>query len=250
MRSLKDLMDRAATARTLLLEPWGDEFRFCADGAFVEGLTAENGARLATLLQGARRVGHHRVIEDGPRIYLFPDPETDPRLSLSDRPLQESRADVVAYGAKDTGEMAGGAAAALREAGGSALEEAARVALAESSREIGEVFLTEAFGLKKLGIRKVAHIVTIAKHTPQGSWCPHPERLGPATARALELAVADGARSVAFAALATGEGRARPEDVARMMVDAARSALREHLELRVTFCLPTERDHQAFSAAL
>lgn len=179
--------------------------------------------------------------------------EQGPRISLSSMPLEESRAEMVAYGAKDNGEMGGGASGALLVAAGPALEEASRKELARCSREVGEVYLTPAFGsLLESGVGWVCHIISILKYTDQGAWCPHPELLEVGVARALAMADEKAVHTIAFSALGTGEGRVTPDHSARMMVSAARKHLRENPEspLRVVFCLPTERDYEAFERAL
>lgn len=175
------------------------------------------------------------------------------RISLEQIPLEESGAEVVAYGAKDNGEMGGGAAGCLLVEAGSALEDAARKELDHRSREIGEVFLTPAFGrLLERGTLWVCHIISILKHTPQGSYCPHPERLKDGVYEAMRLAQDQELETMAISALATGEGRVAPEHSARLMLGAARRFFREHPEsaLRLVVCLPSDRDLSAFEREL
>jgi len=164
--------------------------------------------------------------------------------------LEEIPADVIGYGAKDTGEMGGGAAASvLREAGPDLLP-ALRRELATSSRQVGEAVLTEAFGLRERGIRWIAHIISIIRNTPEGAWCPRPEKLYDGVLKALELSAGKGARTVALSMLATGEGRVKPVDAASFMIRAVRDFHRRGGELSVTLALPTFRDYEAARAVL
>lgn len=194
----------------------------------------------------------YRLKERGEALELLPGDE-GPRIQLSQLPLQEVDADVLGYGAKDTGEMGGGAAGALLVAAGPELEVAAREQLAQGSRSIGEAHLTPSFGgLRKRGVQWVCHIISIQKHTDQGAWCPHPERLEKGVVRALELAEAREASTLALSALGTNEGRVKADHAATMMVRAARQYFRDHPEssLRVIFSLPNPRDFEAFEKAL
>lgn len=100
-----------------------------------------------------------------------------PPVNLTRDPLQTLRVEAIAYGAKDTGEMGGGAAASVLWAAGPELLTALKSKLAKSARTIGEVVVTDSFGLHKSGIRWIVHLISIIKHTPQGAYCPHPERL-------------------------------------------------------------------------
>lgn len=193
----------------------------------------------------------YRLRETQQAVELLPD-DSGPRIRLSQMVLEESGAEVVAYGAKDTGEMGGGAAGALLLLAGEALEKAAREHLGENTREVGETFFTPSFGLARRGIQWVCHIVSIIKYTDRGAYCPHPERLESGVARALQLAEERQIVRMAFSALGTGEGRVQPEHCARMMIGAARSHFRVQPEslLRVNFCLPGDRDFAAFEKVL
>ena len=194
----------------------------------------------------------YRFRESAHVIELLPA-DIGPRISVTQDVLETSGADMVAYGAKDNGEMGGGASGALLVAAGPELESASRAELARSTREIGEVYITPAFGkLLESGTRWVCHIISISKFTDQGAWCPHPERLGGAVEKALALADERKVARLAFSALGTGEGRVTPEHCARLMLEATRKYLREHEEspLQVVFCLPTPRDCEAFERLL
>lgn len=174
-----------------------------------------------------------------------------PEIVLERIPLQDMAVDAVAYGAKDTGEMGGGAAASVLAAAGPDLLPALRQALAQSTRQIGDAVLTEGFRLKDQGVRWILHVISILKHTPEGAWCPHPEKLYDGVSKALQLAQSAGARSIAFSMLATGEGRVTPEDAARLMVRAMRDFQRSTPgALEIAFSLPTYRDYQAVQAVV
>ena len=164
--------------------------------------------------------------------------------------LQEMEVDALAYGAKDTGEMGGGAAQAIMAACGPELLPALRMALAESTRQIGDAVITDSYGLRDRGVRWVVHVLSIIKHTPEGAWCPQPDRLYDGILKGLRLAAGKGARSIAFSMLGTGEGRVKPEQAARLMIRAVRDFHRSGGALRVHFALPTYRDHEAVQSVL
>lgn len=175
--------------------------------------------------------------------------EVGPRISLSQQVLQESGAEMVAYDAKDSGHIEG----SLGLCAGPQLESAWREKLAGSSRELGQAYLTPAFGqLARSGTLWVGHIITIIRHTPEGSWCPRPELLARGVETVLRLAEHRQISRVAFCALGTGEGRVPPERCAKILIEAARKHQREFPEsdMRITFCLPADRDYQAFNQVL
>ena len=173
-------------------------------------------------------------------------------ISIRQIRLEESGAELVAYGAKDTGSMAGGAAAALLEAAGPELENDLRARLAEANREIGVTVVTPAYRLEERFIAGVVHIISVRKHAEQGTFCPEPQRLADGVMRALELASQRKASTIAFSALGTGEGRVTSEQSARLMISATRTWHRNHPDsgLRVEFCLPSEKDYAAFMNVL
>ena len=190
----------------------------------------------------------YRFRESDRCLELIPE-EIGPRLSLSQEVLQESGAEMVVYDAKDNGEIEG----SLGLAAGPQLESAWRLQLAESTRELGQAHLTPAFGqLERRGPRWVGHIITIIQDTPQGPCCPRPEGLAEGVESILSQAEQHRVSRVAFTALGTGLGRVPPERCARILIEAVRKHQREHPEsqMRVTFCLPVDRDYQAFQQVL
>ena len=172
--------------------------------------------------------------------------------SLTREPLQLLRVDAIGYGAKDTGEMGGGAAAAVLMAAGPEVLAVLRSKLAASPRKVGEVVVTEAFKLQANGVRWIAHIISIIKHTPEGAYCPEPERLSEGVAAALLAVSRLGATSIALSALGTGEGRVDPRDAARHMLQgvSAFRAAEPGSPLTVTFSLPSYRDYEAFVSCM
>jgi O-acetyl-ADP-ribose deacetylase (regulator of RNase III) len=173
-------------------------------------------------------------------------------IILSRDPLQTLKVDAIGYGAKDTGEMGGGAAAAVLMAAGPDIVPALQAQLAASSRSVGEAVLTDSFKLHAAGICWVIHIISIIKHTPQGAYCPQPQRLRDGVCSGLMAASKAGARSVALSALGTGEGRVSPTDAARYMIDGV-NVFRQRAPdkpLAVTFSLPSFRDYEAFRMVL
>lgn len=175
-----------------------------------------------------------------------------PLVSLTRDPLQVLNVEAVGYGAKDTGEMGGGAAAAILTAAGPEIVPVLKLQLAGLPRRVGDVALTDSFQLRGSGIKWIIHIISIIKHTPQGAWCPQPTRLADGVSAALTAAADAGARSVAFSALGTGEGRVDPRDAARHMFQGVQ-AFRQKPgapELRILFSLPSYRDFEVFQSVL
>jgi O-acetyl-ADP-ribose deacetylase (regulator of RNase III) len=64
----------------------------------------------------------------------------------------------------------------------------------------------------------------------------------------LQQAYEAGAQSIAISALATGEGRVKPKDAARLMLTAIRDFQEApaHRKLRVVLALPSYDDFEAF----
>lgn len=175
-----------------------------------------------------------------------------PSASLTREPLQMLKVDAIGYGAKDTGDMGGGAAASILVAAGPEVLAAAKSKLAMSSRRVGDVVITDAFKLQPLGIHWIVHIISIIKHTPQGAYCPEPERLREGVVSALREVSKLGARSIAISALGIGEGRVEPKLAAKYMFSGVR-AFREtepSSNLAVMFSLPSFRDYEAFSEVM
>jgi O-acetyl-ADP-ribose deacetylase (regulator of RNase III) len=175
-----------------------------------------------------------------------------PIATLTGDSLQTLRVDAIGYGAKDTGEMGGGAAASVLTAAGPELLPALRSKLSKSSLRVGDVVITDSFRLQTSGIRWVAHIISIIKHSPQGAYCPEPERLREGVSSALSAVLKLGARSIAISALGTGEGRVEPRTAARHMLGGVRlfRAAEPRAALEVTFSLPSFRDYEAFAASM
>jgi O-acetyl-ADP-ribose deacetylase (regulator of RNase III) len=175
-----------------------------------------------------------------------------PRVELVREPLPfVAGVHAVAYGAKDTGAMGGGAAAAILAAAGELLVPELRTKLASTSRRVGDAVVTPSFGLASAGIACVGHIVSIITNTPQGDWCPYPEKLYDGVRLSLRQLALEGCRNVALSALATGEGRVKPGDAARIMLEAIRDHQREDSrKLDVVLSLPTREDYDAFDALL
>ncbi len=173
-------------------------------------------------------------------------------IQLSRKFLEETQADVIGYGAKDTGEMGGGAASSVLKTGGAEILAALKRELPKTTHQVGDVVLTDSFGLKKHGIRSVCHIISIIKYTPQGAYCPEPDRLYNGVEKSLLMATKLNAETIAFSALGTGEGRVKPEDCAKLMIDAVSDFFAKHRKsnLKVIFALPSYRDYKAFENLL
>jgi len=174
-------------------------------------------------------------------------------IKLTRKKLQYIEADIIAYGAKDTGEMGGGAAISILRTAGEKLPESLRQLLSKSSsRQVGDVFITDSFGLKNNKVKQIFHIISIIKYTPQGAYCPHPEKLSDGVAKSLKIAHQSNASSIAFSALGTGEGRVTPENCAKFMLRPAIEffSINRDSTLEIIFSLPTYEDYAAFKSIL
>lgn len=166
-------------------------------------------------------------------------------IELSRERLEDSGARTLVYGTSQDGRMKAGPAGALLGLAGPELEWELMCHLSEGDRRLGRVVRTEAYGLRDRGVRRVYHIVAL--ESPRG--CSQPEKLGEALHQVLEAGY-EGV--VAVASMASGGGGVKPEIIARILVGAARRYFAEHRRspLRVLFCLPNDRDYEAFSRAL
>lgn len=201
-------------------------------------------ARMLEWLIGYWLLGHEWT--DSPKGPTYHVP---PRIELVRDPLPFiAGIDAVAYGAKDTGAMGGGAAAAILAAAGEELVREARRKLAATSRRIGDAVVTDSFGLAKSGITQVCHIVSIMTNTPQGDWCPYPEKLYDGVKSGLKQLALGGLGTVGMSALATGEGRVKPADAARLMLTAIRDFQKDSGDWKpnVVLSLPNYDDYEAF----
>ena len=173
-------------------------------------------------------------------------------VKLTRERLETLSIDALVYGAKDTGEMGGGAAAALLHAAGHDLLKAGKEALSKTNRRVGDVAVTPAFQLKEQGVKWICHLISIIKDTPDGAYCPDPERLVGGVMTALDKIYKKGGHSIAFSALGTGEGRVSPEYAAKLMLSGISSyQSRNHSNIiPVTLALPSDRDYEAFKKLL
>lgn len=175
----------------------------------------------------------------------------NPNINLTRDPLQMLKVDALAYGAKDTGEMGGGAAAAILAAAGPEIIPELRSKLAGTSRRVGDVVATSSFKMQTTGVQWILHIISIIKNTPEGAYCPQPELLREGVFSALKIASSLGARSIALSALGTGEGRVNPPAAAKYMLNGTKAFFQNETGTRmiVTFSLPNYRDYEAFKTA-
>ena len=167
------------------------------------------------------------------------------RVSLSRLPLEESKADVVAYSTQDNADMGGGLPQTLLLRCGEELRVALRAGLAQCPRELGDIVWTPAFQMQPT--RFVAHIIGAKADAPAD-----PGRLEAGVYQTLCLAEQAGLDSVAFANLATGAGRASAAEMARLTIGPARRYFRDCRDSRLTvlLCLPDWQDYEAFQECL
>ena len=159
-------------------------------------------------------------------------------IGLSRLRLEESRAEVLVYGSTSD-------AAILSELAGPAWEAELRESLAEGEGYLGRGVCTRPYGLAERGVKLVGHIV--AFDSPGG--CSEPGWLGDGLMHILREAEAQGLTAVAVGCMG---GSADPLTVAGSLVGTARQHFLHQLQsrLQVTFCLPDERDYQAFQRFL
>jgi O-acetyl-ADP-ribose deacetylase (regulator of RNase III) len=169
-------------------------------------------------------------------------------ITLSRNPVQVAKTEIIAYGAKDTGDMGGHTAREILAAAGVPLIEALNLELSKSGRQVGDVAVTESFGLKSRGIKWIFHVISIIRSTPRGTCCPEPARLTVAVSAALDRAKSLGARSITLSAIGSGEGQVAPAENARLVMGAARDFLAKNRDylLDIEFALPDYRDYEAF----
>ncbi|MFN8612804.1 MAG: macro domain-containing protein [Vulcanimicrobiota bacterium] len=180
-------------------------------------------------------------LDSGPPIRLVLEPRQIERITLSRERLEDSGARFLIHGASQDGRLKSGPGAALLALAGPELEYELMARLSQQSRELGQVVRTEAYGLRVRGVSYVLHV--IALEAPRG--CSQPEKLGEGLLDALRRSRG----KVAVASMGSGGGGLDPARVARILVGAARQAL-EFFQGSIAFCLPNERDYQAFSKAM
>lgn len=168
-------------------------------------------------------------------------------IELISEPLQTSNSELIVFGARDTGVMQSGAAGAIRGVAGSEVEEYAKIGLASTHRQLGDVVFTSSGKLDVSGVVGLAHIVSIL--TKNDDWQPNLEALEEGVLRCLEFAEDLRLRSVTFSAVGSGAGRVDGMECARMML----SAVRRHRQsapdwpMSITFSLPSSEDFDAFT---
>ncbi len=167
------------------------------------------------------------------------------RIELSQQRLEDSGASTLVYGTSQDGRMTAGPASSLLALAGPELHWELMCELSTGDRDLGRVVCTNSYGLRERGVQRVYHIVAL--ESPQG--CSQPEKLGEALQKVLSRS-SEGV--VAVASMASGGGGVKPELIARLLVGAARRFFEENRRspLRVLFCLPLERDYQAFAREL
>lgn len=146
--------------------------------------------------------------------------------------------DAVVNAANDHLWMGSGVAGAIKRAGGVEIE---REAMAKAPVAVGEAVAT---GAGELPARHVIHAAVMGQDLTTNAGT-----IERATRSALELAQELGARSVALPALGTGVGGVAPEESARAMAAAARSAEAPGVE-RVVFAVFGREAVAAFRAAV
>ncbi len=144
--------------------------------------------------------------------------------------------------------MGSGVAGALKRRGGDAVE---RDAIAQGPIALGEAVITHA---GKLPNRWVIHAAAMGYRKEDEAVPKRPGTMSSEAIiascvhRALELADANGARSVGFPALATGVGGYPLDECARVMVGAARAY--DGAALRVVFIVHGDDAYRSFVSAL
>ena len=130
------------------------------------------------------------------------------RLVVSVGDITGSAAEAIVNPANSSGAMGGGAALAIRKAGGRRIESEA---VAQAPIPVGRAVITSAGRLKAAWVIHAPTMEMPSMRIPAGN-------AAIATAAALELASRKGIRSVAIPGMGTGTGGLRPGEAARAML--------------------------------
>jgi O-acetyl-ADP-ribose deacetylase (regulator of RNase III) len=153
--------------------------------------------------------------------------------------LLEAEADAIVNPANSRGLMGGGVAAAIKAAGGPAIE---AEAIQQSWIPIGEAVFTTAGHLRFAG---VIHAPTMEEPGTEATV----ENVAAATMASLRLADSIGLESIAFPGMGTGVGGLDFESAARAMISAIRRFQPQHLR-RVVLVARDEALAEAWRDAL
>lgn len=134
------------------------------------------------------------------------------RISAMEGDITKQKIDAVVNPANSKGVMGGGAALAMKEAGGEQIE---KDAVANAPIRIGKAIATTG---GKLPARYVFHAPTMVLPADKAN----AKAVDQAVSGALRLAVQMGVKSVAFPGMGTGVGGVPAEEAAAAMVNAAK----------------------------
>jgi len=147
------------------------------------------------------------------------------RIEVRHGDLTKQAADAICNPANSLMFMGGGAAGALKRAGG---EDVEREALKHAPVPVGKAVATTAGNLKA---RWVVHAPTMERPAMRTTG----EKVYRATNAALECAEAAGAKSIAIPGMGTGVGMVSCENAARAMVKAIKKFSKSEKHLREIF---------------
>lgn len=168
-------------------------------------------------------------------------------LELARGDITHQRVDAIVNAANSSLMGGGGVDGAIHRAGGPAILEACRAIVARQGRcATGEAVITTG---GRLRAKRVIHTVGPVW---RGGRAGEPRLLAACYARSLDLAAAEGLRSVAFPSISTGAYRYPIEQAARVALDAIAEWLRCHpgaIET-VRVVLFSAGDHAVYAAAL
>lgn len=170
-------------------------------------------------------------------IAVLSDYPREPYFKISERSLEDCPAQLWIIGINAQGRLDGGVAAMVARLAGESLEPSLQEGLARGDRRPGKVTITESFELKALGVRSLAHVITLPK--------PNRAELCSGLETVLHYAH-QRFSSLAMPALGCGAAGLSAHEVAGPLLEVL---ARYKDQIRITLSLPREADRIAFQRA-
>lgn len=143
--------------------------------------------------------------------------------------ITEIRCDAIMSAANGQGPMGTGVAGALRQAGGTSIQDDAfRLCKASGGFKEGDCYVSVPGELARSGVKAIYHAVTMERPGGRTSL----DTVAKALRNALERAITDGVKRIAVPGLGTGVGALPKQSVANAMV---RNAKRYSSKIEVVF---------------
>jgi len=175
--------------------------------------------------------------EKGMSVLCLSEHRREPDFQITERSLEDCPAQIWVIGIDAQARLDGGVAGMVDRLAGESLQPSLQEGLARGDRRPGAVTITEAFELNKLGVRRLAHIVTVPK-PDMTSLC-----------RGLEIILEYASRhysSLAMPAVGCGAAGLSAHEVAGPVLEVL---ARYKDQVRITLSLPREADRVAFQRA-